>query len=345
MNPIGMPPAASWSGFGGVQGNLPWNAQGSGAGALSANTPQGVAGAYQGAYNSSLGMNQSNYASIMAGYGKTIAAHTSAQQAIMAGYSDVYNSVIGDARASYAAQGQQLQNQATQSGAKMQQYAIDHGFASSSVMSSLQQGVNNQLAQQQQQLTGQMVGQVAQYGSNIGLAGLNSQQHGLDAISGIQQNQLGFMASADFQYPNAGAYGNLAQMAGQTQAMRNNPLSGGAGNLSGGGRPGPQLGYSSSNPYYGGTGVGDVGGGSFGSGVASQAFAGYGGGGGNAPNPAWQMGGANYTGGGGWMGQLAGNGYDASGYGGGGYGAATPAREAEYGGVYGGGSGAVDYGF
>lgn len=264
------------SGFGNIQGNLPWaGGAASGAGAFG-----GAAGAaYLGAYNSAVGMNESNYNNIMAGYQQTIGAQTSAQQAIQSGYSNLYNTVLGNVQASYAGQGQQLQNQAAQTQATGNQQLINRGLGNTTIQTSVDQGVNNQLAQQQQLLTGQEAGQMAQYGSQIGQAGLQNQEQGLQSTTGLSLDQLQFMGQANFAYPNAGLYAQLAQTEAQTNAMKNHPLPGAA--PQGGG--GPQVGYVPSNPYYGGTGAGDMGGGSFSSGsVAPAAGASW-----NTPNPAW----------------------------------------------------------
>lgn len=260
MNPIGLPPAASW----GIGGNLPWNSQGGGAGAFGADSPGAVGQAYQGAYNSSLGMNESMYNNIMKGYQQAIQSQTTAQQAISAGYTNLYNSVLGNVEQQYAGQDTQLKNQAAQNLASSSQQLVDRGLGNTTIQTSVNQGVNNQLAQQQQLLTGQKAGQLAQTQSQLGLAGLSAQQSGLRDTTGLALSQLGFMNSMEAAYPNGDMYAKLAQQAGQNKAMRNNPM-GGAGGFGGAnGHPGPQLGYVPSNPYYGSGGTGDYGGGSFG---------------------------------------------------------------------------------
>lgn len=288
-----------------IGGALPWQAAGaaSGAGAFAAGNPAGIASAYQGAYNSALGMNESNYNNILAGYQQAIGAQTTAQQAIQSGYTGLYNTVLGNAANIYSGQAQQLQNQAQQNLASSSQQLIDRGLGNTTIQTSVNQGVNNQLAQQQQLLAGQEAGTMAQYGSQLGLAGLAAQQHGLDQTTGLALSQLNFMNSADFQYPSGQMYAQLAQVAAQNAAMRNNPPYGGMGGMGLGG-PGPQLGYvPGPTPGGIGSGTGDFGGGSFG----SSMMGGYGAGGTYANNSGFTptaaaspYGPADYGGGGDW---------------------------------------------
>lgn len=236
--------------YGQIGGNLPWGqGQGSGAGAFGATSPYQVAGAYQQAYNSSLAQNESMYTNIMAGYQKSLASQTTAQQAIQAGYSDLYNNVLGQVKNMYAGQSEGIDRASAQAGAKDSQQLIDRGLGNTTVQSSVNRGVESDRQYQQTLLTGQEAGTQAQYMSQLGMAGLQSQQHGVDAATGLQGRQLDFMNSMKAGYPDGGMYAGLAQQAAMNQANRRNPMTFGGGQQGG---AGPKLGYvPGGGPYYG----------------------------------------------------------------------------------------------
>lgn len=223
-------------------------------------------GSYQTNYNNAYNANMGNYQAIVAGYNQALAQQTSSQQAISSGYTGLYNTIMGQVGNMYSGQQQQLENQAAQTNASMQQGAISKGLSNTSLSLDMQQGVNSNLAQNESLLAGQEAGTYAQYGSQIGEAALNSAQQGQGQYNQLAQGKYGNMAQVSFPYPNAAAYG-------QGSSLNSNAM--------------PQVGYVPSNPSYGSGGPsGDTGGGSF-AGAAQPAAA--------AAGSSWNQADPNYA--------------------------------------------------
>lgn len=268
--------AGAFSGYGPVQGALPWGAGGANPGAAfaAAGAPPEAAFAqlaqsYQGAYNSALAQNQSNYDNILAGYQKTLAAQTTAQQAISAGYSGLYNEVQERLAKQGATRAADISAAATADLGRQTQSLIDRGLGNTTVQNAVVRA--NEFDRQRQQTASAEAYDALRADSarNIGLASLNFQQQAQAANTGLQQQQLDWMNSVSAPYPNAGLYAQLAAQAGQTaQANRNNALQAqlaadanraalapAAPDIPAGfvGGPGPRAGYvPSATPNFGG---------------------------------------------------------------------------------------------
>lgn len=290
-------------GFYSIGGGLPFG-NSSGAGAIGARNPGQVSAAYQGAYNNALAMNQSNYNNVLRGYQQAIATQTSAQSAIQAGYSNLYNDVLSRVQGIGAARSQAIDSASAKTLASGSQSLINRGLGNSTIQSSWDRGVESDRQYQQTQLSDALAKQVGDYMSNLGLAGLNNQQRGLEGLSSFAGRQLDFMNSVQAKYPDAGMYASLAQQAGQGDGRATNPPPGmyGGGSFSGaGGNPGPKVGYVPSAPYYGGGGADPSnygGGGGGGSWLMDQYSAGSAAGAGaNASGWGGSYGAGNYAGG------------------------------------------------
>lgn len=249
---------------------------------------------YANAYNSAIAMNEANYGNILQGYQDVRANQGNAQDAIAGGYTDLYNQLqqsqqgitggYGEALKGLQGGGMQLaqgysglnnavlggiqgigQSRArdiassyqAQSG-RLSNDLVSRGLGNSTVQSALQAGLAFNQERSQNDLAEQIAGLRAGYQSQLGLAGLGSQQQqlmaenqqrnlglgyqnqaalqlanqgqqGLDyrqrALMGdtaLAQNQLGWMNSVNSPYPDAGMYANLAQMYGAQQQAGTN---------------------------------------------------------------------------------------------------------------------------
>ncbi len=259
-----------------IQGALPW---GGGGGNIGVGGPVGQA--YGQAYNSALQMNQSNYQNIMQGYQQALAQQSSAQAAIGAGYTNLYNNVLSTIKDTFGAQSTAINQGAAREQASGSQNLINSGLGNSTIMQSMNMGVESQRQQQQTSLTDQQAQMMGSYMSNLGLAGLQNQQVGQAQIAGTTQNQLGFMNSVQANYPNAGLYAQLAQQ----QAA--NKYGYGGGSFAGAGNPGPKVGYVPSAPNWGAGGGDPSAYSSGGAMMPTGAMPSYGGGSWNVPNAAW----------------------------------------------------------
>lgn len=272
---------ASYPGFdtpayGTIGGGLPWgNGAGSGASGMAAaasGNVGGVAQAYQQSYNNSLAMNQSQYNNIMAGYQQTLAQHTTAQQAIQAGYANLYNEVIAKVSGIGQARSNAINADSSRFLAKGSQQLIDRGLGNTTIQSSLNRGVESDRNARQLELSDSLAQMVGGYMSQIGQAGLQNQQRGLEDSTGLAKSQLDWMNSMTSKYPDAGLYASLAQQAGQNAGQQGAPV-GSYGGGSFAGAPGPKVGYvPQGQPYYGGGGGmgADIGGGGGGSWMLDQ---------------------------------------------------------------------------
>lgn len=236
-----------FSGYGAIGGELPWNSADPGGAFKAAALPpdqalSALGDSYQGAYNSALAQNQSNYNNILAGYQKTLASQTSAQQAISAGYSNLYNQV----QDKLATQGQTRATDITAAGiadlGRQTQGLVDRGLGNTTVQN---QVVRGNAFDRERQLTANseaVSGLQATSARELGLAGLGFQQNAMQANTSLQNRQLDWMNSINAQYPSAGMYGQLATQIGQNaQQQRNAALAAQLAAQGGGGYTPPQL--------------------------------------------------------------------------------------------------------
>lgn len=240
-----------------IQGVLPWAGGDAGAafrGAASGDL-DAVAGSYQQAYNNALAMNSANYNNILAGYQQTLAGQSTAQAAIGAGYTDLYNSVLAKVEGIGQARANAINRDSDRFLARQSQQLIDRGLGNTTVQASVGRGVEADRNARQLELSESTAGMIGSYMSQLGLAGLSNRQRGLENETALSARQLDWMNSVDAQYPDAGMYASLAQMAGENRAA--DDFGGGA--FAGGGRmgggPAPKVGYVPdrySGPEYGG---------------------------------------------------------------------------------------------
>lgn len=236
--------------YGTIGGALPWGggvpAPIGGAG--------NIAASYNAAYNNALAMNQGNYNNILAGYQQAIAQYSTAQQAIQAGYSNLYNQVLNQVKDIGAARRNEIGSSYEKALASGSQTLIDRGLGNSTIQMSLQRGVESDRQRALTQLSDDQAKMLGDYMSQLGLAGLKNQSEGLGGATGLVLSQLGWMNSMNAAYPDAGLYGQLAQMSAMGQGGPNRNPGYGFGGGSFAGVPGPsqQLGYvPGPGPTYG----------------------------------------------------------------------------------------------
>lgn len=178
----------------------------------------GLQSGYTAAYQNALQANQTNYNNILAGYQQTYGNQVTAQDAIKSGYTGLYNTVLGGIQGVEASQKQAIQDYYKQAQGASTQGLIDRGLANTTVQDSLSRGLNLDENKANVALANQFAQLQAGYQSNLGLAGLNYQNQASQQNTALNAQQLQWMNSVNAPYPNAGAYGQLAQQYGATQA-------------------------------------------------------------------------------------------------------------------------------
>jgi hypothetical protein len=175
---------------------------------------------YAGAYQNALGLNQSNYANILAGYQQTAGQQQTAQQAIEGGYGNLYGAVQNTIQGIGASQSQAIADTYAQQSGNSAQDMINRGLGNTTVQQSVQRG--NLLDEQKAQtgLANQMAQLQAGYQSNLGQAGLNYANQANMQNTALSGQQLNWMNSVNSPYPNAQAYGNLALQQGYAQQAK-----------------------------------------------------------------------------------------------------------------------------
>lgn len=251
------------------QGALPWKSNTVG----SFSDPNSITASYNQAYNNVLGMNQSNYQNIMAGYNSAISAQTSAQQAINAGYSGLYNSVMDRLQGQGQSAARRIGDSYSQLLAGTSQQAIDRGLGNTTIQSSINRGVESDKQRALMENDESINKIMADYMSGLGTKALGAQQEGLDRVSGLGLRQLDFMNQLNAKYPDGSMWGELAQMAGKLQGQGQGAGGGAFGGGAFGGGAAPRVGYVPGGNTPGGN-VGGYLGGGYGGGGSMGAWAG-----------------------------------------------------------------------
>lgn len=260
------------AGFAGISGGSPFVQ----AGGMDANDPWG---SYNSAYKAAAATNTNLYNQTMGGYAQMIAQANAAQQQNQQGYVNLQRGVMRNLRGSNRANIQDIADQYTRASGVASQQMIDRGLGNTTIQQSVQRGVEQDFAKERTRSQGMFAQLVADYRSKLGLSRLQAQQQGIGMMSGLQGQQLGYLASIAAPYPDPGMY---AAMAAQLSGG-----GGGGGMGFTGGAPGiaPTGGYAPPIPQSGGMDFFGGGGGGMG-GWAT----GY-----NAPS--WNQGTASYGGG------------------------------------------------
>lgn len=183
---------------------------------------QDLGAAYQSAYNTALGQNQANYSNILSGYQQTLAQQTQAQDAIGKGYSSLYNQVLGGIQGIGQSQSQAIQDAYRQQSGSAQQDLINRGLGNSTVLSSVQRGIDLDKSKADIALANQIAQLNAGYQSQLGGAGLNYANQAAMQNAAQQNAQLQWMNSVTAQYPNGQLYNQMAQQQGAAQQSGQN---------------------------------------------------------------------------------------------------------------------------
>lgn len=210
-------------------------------------------GSYNSAYKAAASTNNNLYQQAMSGYAQMIAQANAAQQQVTAGYGTLQRKVVQGLKGSNRANLQDIADQFTSLSGSMSQQMIDRGLGNTTVQQSVQRGVSADYAKERTRSQGAFAQLIASMRSQLGQARLQSQQQGIGMMSGLQSDQLHYLASIASPYPDPGMY---AQMAAG--------LASGGGGM-GMGMPGPSPGLGPTGgytPHYGGgyVNAGDVGG-------------------------------------------------------------------------------------
>lgn len=202
------------------------------------------------------------------GWSNTAATQRRGLNAVGTGYDKLQSDVLAGIQGTDAAAKQQIQDSYAHQQGSATQGLINAGLGNSTVTSSVNRGLQADQEKAYVNLANQMAQLSAGYQSQIGQAGLGFKGNAVLANSQLAQNQLGWMNSVNAQYPDAGAYSQLAQMYGaQSQAEKDrhqmmNLYSGMGGGGFGGGQIGgtPGLGYAPTRAPTVGMGNGGGGG-------------------------------------------------------------------------------------
>lgn len=245
---------------------------GPGGGGASAQAQQ-LANAYQQAYNEAKQANLTRYNSINAGYGNLAQQGLQQNADINAGYANRYQQGMNTLQGL----GQQAINDTyrdyDRQGANEYQNLVSRGLANSTVVQSMQRGVQEDQQSQlnrvnegirQQQLTTQ---------ANLSGQQLQAQQQGNLNQQQLQENQLGFQERRNDPYPNLDQYySTMSKLGGLGGGSGSGGFGGGAGGFGGASGAGGYGGGAGGLGGYGGVGAAGGGSGGF-TGMSQGAFA------------------------------------------------------------------------
>lgn len=204
-----------------IGGDLPWG--GGGAGAMAAKTPDQLAASYAKSYNDALAQNARNYQNILAGYQQTLAQQAAQQNAVQQQYANLYNDVIGGVQGIGQARNQDILDRHAASVGQQSQQLIDRGLANTTVQQAVTRGLGYDRDKALNENAERIAGIRAQYGSQLGLAGLNYAGQAAQANTALANRQLDWMNSLQAAYPDAGLYAQMAQAYGADQSRQSAP--------------------------------------------------------------------------------------------------------------------------
>lgn len=283
--------------------NLPWQSLSSGGNAFAGagGDPQAALGQlgqnYNNQYQAALGLTGAQYSGLQTGYENLRQSVDQNYQDILGGYSSLYGNVLDRIAGTNSSNIQDINSQYNANQGAMNQSAVSRGLGNSSLQQNLQRANELDRARAITGSQNQFAQLGANYAANIGSQRLGAQQQGAQLGANLGQAQLGSLERVNVGYPDAGMYGNLAQMYGrqaeQQRLQKQQPAGGGirqAGAfMASGGTVSPASPWGSRNPA--GQGVGSMGpsggnffGGSSFGGMPATDFSRYGEGyGGTAP--------------------------------------------------------------
>jgi hypothetical protein len=205
------------------------------------------AGAY---YDQQLALNLNNYNNIQGQYQEAQSNASNQLSSIYQGYGSLSQSVLnmlgvgkpGDWGVATPAS-QQIQRQYEQSQGQNQQSLINAGLGNSTLLSNVMNQGNLQAAQAYGNLGAQLAQTAAGYTSQIGLAGLQAQQQGVNTQLGFAGQHEGTLGRFNFA-PNINLYGQSSY-----SNSGGGGGSGGYGGGSGGMGPSAALGQGAQDAY------------------------------------------------------------------------------------------------
>lgn len=214
-----------------LSAQLPWQALAGQANAFAnlGNNPQQAAAAlgssYAGNYNAALNMNQGLYSGIQTGYQNLRGQLDQQYQDVFKGYQNLYGDVLGRIAGTNQSNIQDINSQYNAMQGGTLAGLVSRGLGNSTTMASLARGTEMDRARAVTASQNQFAQLQAGYASQLGQAGLQSQQQGANLGANLGQNQLNFMNSVQAPYPNMGTYAQLAQMYGaQGQAQQDRSM-------------------------------------------------------------------------------------------------------------------------
>lgn len=228
---------------------------------------------YANAYNSATALNQGIYQGTQTGYNNLRNQLSQQYSDIQAGYQKDYGDVLGQIAGTNATNLKDINTQyAALSGSSMQD-AVSRGLGNTTVQQNMQRGIALDQARATTASQNQFAQLQAGYGSQITGQALQAQQQGAQTQANLGQNQLNFGASVSAPYPNAGLYGQLAQMYGaQNEQNKNRALQQQALNQAGARQPVAAGSVGNQLAPFSGPQMGGYGGGSGGYGAGDSSF-------------------------------------------------------------------------
>lgn len=170
--------------------------------------------AYKSAYESARGFNEALYGLSDTGYRNLAAFNTSAAEAIQGGYTGLRDQVLGRISQTGQARATAIDDAYEQANAVSQQSLINRGLGNTTVLDSQRRSAVSDRERARTQLSNDLAEMTAGYQSNLGLAGLRSQEQLLGQGLNLGYRHLDFLNSIQAPYPDAGMYAGLAQQFG-----------------------------------------------------------------------------------------------------------------------------------
>jgi hypothetical protein len=171
-----------------------------------------IATNYANAYKSALSLNQQNYNNILKGYQKTAAFQQQQQQAVVAGYGALKSEVLGKLEGTYKSGLSKVNDYYTAQQGQATQSLVNRGLGNSTITSSVARGLSADRTKAGLDVAEKYANSYANYGTQIGLAGLNYQGNAVKDNTSLSMDQLHWMNTVQAPYPEAKDYMALAKM-------------------------------------------------------------------------------------------------------------------------------------
>jgi len=247
--------------------NLPWQGLATGGQALSGlgGDPKAAMAnlgpLYQSQYAAALGMNQALHQGVQTGYDSLRQSVDDIYGNIYKNYDSLYGDVLGRIAGTNTSNIRDIEANARAQSAASQQSLINRGLGNTTILNSANRGINSDRQREITRSNEQFAQLGAGYANQIGQNRIGAQQSKAQMMAGLGTQQLGALERVNAGYPDAGMYGQLAQMYGASAEADKNrqQLQRGMAQV-----PMASGGYSYSPSPWGSRSLGGGGGGSWG---------------------------------------------------------------------------------